>query len=217
MKTHDAIIIGAGHNGLTNAAFLAQAGLDVLVLEKNDYIGGATVSRELHKGWQYSNCSYVCSLLRPEIYRSLELAKYGLQVVPYGGSVTFARNGDFLGSYWDEDVARREMARHSPRDAVAYSRFARDTMRQCRIIRPFLMRTPADPTSLKPRDVFELIHTLKEVHKLGEKMLYDTIRFYTLSIADYLDEYFESDLVKASFAGSGIIGTALGVMSPGTA
>ena len=217
MKKYDAIVIGAGHNGLTNAAYLAKAGLKVLMLEKNSYIGGATVSRELEEGWLYSNCSYVCSLLRPEIFRSLDLGKYGLQVVPYGGSVNFARNGDIFGSYWDPDVARRDMARHSPRDAVAYARFSRDTMRQCRLIRPFLMRTPADPTSFKPRDVFELIHMLKQVHQLGEKLLYDTIRFYTLSIADYLDEYFESDLIKASFAGSGIIGTALGVMSPGTA
>lgn len=85
MKTYDAIVVGGGHNGLTNAAFLAKAGLDVICVEKNDYIGGATVSRNLFKDWKYSNCSYVCSLLRPEIYRSLELHKHGLQVTPYGG------------------------------------------------------------------------------------------------------------------------------------
>jgi len=84
MKTYDAIVLGAGHNGLTTAAFLAKAGLDVVCVEKNDYIGGATVSRNLYKDWKYSNCSYVCSLLRPEIYRSLELHKHGLQVTPYG-------------------------------------------------------------------------------------------------------------------------------------
>ena len=69
MKTYDAVVIGAGHNGLTNAAYLAKSGLDVLCVEKNDYIGGATASRNLYKDWYYSNCSYVCSLLRPEIYR----------------------------------------------------------------------------------------------------------------------------------------------------
>ena len=77
MKTYDAIVIGAGHNGLVNACYLAKAGLDVLVLERNDYIGGAAVSRELHPGWKYSNCSYVCSLLRPEIIRDLELPRAG--------------------------------------------------------------------------------------------------------------------------------------------
>ena len=81
-KKYDAIVIGAGHNGLTNGAYLAMAGLDVLMVEKNKYLGGATASREVHKDWIYSNASYVCSLLRPEIFRSMNLAKYGLQIVP---------------------------------------------------------------------------------------------------------------------------------------
>ena len=107
MKKYDAIVIGAGHNGLTNAAYLAKAGLDVLMVEKNDVIGGATVSLKTYEDWIYSNCSYVCSLLRPEVYRSMNLAKYGLQVVPYGGSVTMSQNGDYIGSYIDRDVTRR--------------------------------------------------------------------------------------------------------------
>ena len=217
MKKYDAIVIGAGHNGLTNAAFLAKAGLKVLLLERNSYIGGATVSRELYPGFKYSNCSYVCSLLRPEIYRDLNLAKYGLQIVPYGGSVTMCENGDIFGNYTDADVARREMARHSERDAVAAVRFERDIMRQCKFIRPFLLRTPPDPTSFKPRDLMELLYFAKQYYKLGEEVIYDTIRFYTMSISEFLDEYFESGVIKAALAGSGIIGSALGVMSPGTA
>ena len=217
MTKYDAIVIGAGHNGLTNAAFLAKAGLKVVLLERNEYIGGATVSRELYPGFKYSNCSYVCSLLRPEIYRSLNLARYGLQVVPYGGSVTMCQNGDFFGSYTDCDVARREIARHNERDAIASVRFDRDIMRQCRAIRQFLMRTPPDPASFKPRDLLEWMHIGKEFYKLGEEVIYDSIRFYTMSISEFLDEYFESDLIKAAYAGSGIIGSGLGVMSPGTA
>ena len=217
MKKFDAIVIGAGHNGLTSAAFLAKSGLKVLVLERNPWIGGAAVSRKLHEDWVYSNCSYVCSLLRPEIFRGLDLARHGLQVVPYGGGVTFTRNGDMLGGYVDQDVKRREIARFSPRDADAYLRYSRDTMRQCRFIRSMLLRTPPDPTSLAPRDLKELLHLGREFGKLGEQTIYDTLRFYMLSIADYLNEYFENDVVKANFAGSGIIGTALGVQSPGTA
>jgi phytoene dehydrogenase-like protein len=213
---YDAIVIGAGHNGLTNAAYLAKAGLKVLLVEKNPYIGGATVSRELHPGWMYSNCSYVCSLLRPEIYRDLDLARHGLQIVPYYGSATFARNGDFIGGYNDSDVQRREIARHSPRDADAYLRYSRDIQRQCRLIRPMLMRTPPDPASLRPRDVRELLRLGREFADLGEATICDTIRFYTMSIGEYLEQYFECDLVKANYAGSGIIGTALGVYSPGT-
>ena len=83
---YDVAIIGGGHNGLTTACYLAKAGLKVIVVERHDYVGGAAVSRELHPGWTYSNCSYVCSLLRPEIFRDLELSKHGLQIIPYEGS-----------------------------------------------------------------------------------------------------------------------------------
>jgi phytoene dehydrogenase-like protein len=217
VKHYDAIVIGAGHNGLTNAAYLAKSGLDVLVVERNPYIGGATVSRELHPGWLYSNCSYVCSLLRPEIARDLELPRHGLQIVPYGGGVTFMQNGDYFGNYADHERQHREIARHSKRDANAYDRFQADVTKQTRLIRPFLMRTPPDPTSFKPRDIKELLYLAKAFTDLGEETLADTFRFWTMSIGDFLDEYFETDVFKAHLAGSGIIGTALGVYSPGTA
>jgi phytoene dehydrogenase-like protein len=217
VKKYDAIVIGAGHNGLTNAAYLAKAGLEVLVLEKNPYIGGATVSLKKHKDWIYSNCSYVSSLLRPEVYRSMNLAKYGLQIVPYGGSATLSQNGDYIGSYVDPDASRREMARLSPRDANAKVRFDRDIMRQCRFIRQFLLRTAPDPTSFKPRDLVEMFNMGKTMWQMGEEIIYDMMRLYTMSISEYLDEYFEHPLIKASKAGSGIIGSAMGVFSPGTA
>jgi phytoene dehydrogenase-like protein len=216
MKKYDAIVIGAGHNGLCNAAYLAKAGLDVLLLERNAYIGGATVSRELHEGWTYSNCSYVCSLLRPEITCDLQLPRHGLQVVPYHGGVTLTRDGDYFGSY-DDDRKYREMARHSRRDANAYQRFSTDVMKQTRLIRKYLMTTPPDPTSMRPRDIKGLLELARSFTDMGEQGLLDTLRFWTMSIGDFLDEYFESDLIKAHMAGSGIIGTALGVYSPGTA
>ncbi|MXY04285.1 MAG: NAD(P)/FAD-dependent oxidoreductase [Gammaproteobacteria bacterium] len=153
MRQYDAIVIGAGHNGLCNAAYLAKAGLDVLVLERNPHIGGASVSRELYPGWTYSNCSYVCSLLRPEISRDLELAKHGLQVVPYHGGVTFTRDGDYFGNYPDAERLYREMARHSLRDANAYERFEADVTKQTRLIRQFLLATPPAPSSCSPKDL----------------------------------------------------------------
>jgi len=217
VRKYDAIVIGAGHNGLTNAAYLAKAGLDVLLLEKNPFIGGATVSLKKHKDWIYSNCSYVSSLLRPEVYRSMNLAKYGLQIVPYGGNATISENGDYIGSYVDPDASRREMARLSPRDANAKVRFDRDIMRQAKFIRQFLLRTAPDPTSFKPRDLMEMVHMGKTLLKSGEDVIYDMMRLYTMSISEFLDEYFEHPLIKAAKAGSGIIGSAMGVMSPGTA
>ena len=217
----DAIVVGAGHNGLVAACYLQRAGLKVLVLERNSHIGGATTSISRYPDFTYSNCSYVYSLFRPEIARSLELYKYGLQVIPYEGGAQFIKNPDgsfdALGTYWHHDAGRREIERFSKRDANAYERFSRDVMRQCKFIKPLLLRTPPDPASFKPRDLMEMLYLGKKLHALGEERILDTIRFYTMSAADYLNEYFESDILKAYLAGGAIIGTALGPYSPGTA
>jgi len=216
VKRYDAVVIGAGHNGLTNAAYLAKAGLDVLVVEKNDYIGGAAVSRELHQGWIYSNCSYVCSMMRQALHRDLDLARHGLLLVPYLGTVNFADDGRTLISYHDEEAAYLELKRHSRHDADAMFRFQADLTRYSQLIRKTLLRTPPDPTSFKPRDIRELLFLAKQFWSLGEHELYEYIRFFTLSAADFLEDYFETDLVKQTMASAGIIGTALGVYSPGS-
>src|ERR1700678_465457 len=140
-RRHDAIIVGAGHNGLVAACYLARAGLNVLVLERLSHIGGPPVSRKLYQDFTYSNCSYVCSLLRPEIIRTLELPKFGLQVIPYEGGCTMMQGGGHLAAYENHDGLRTEIARHSKRDAEADDRYARDVMRQCRFIKPLLMRS----------------------------------------------------------------------------
>ena len=217
MTKYDAIVIGAGHNGLTNAAYLAKAGLNVLVVEKNEYIGGAAVTREMHDGWFYSSCSYVCSMMRQSIHRDLNLTKHGLVLVPYLGTVVFADNGDTMVSYNSEEAEYNQLRRRSPHDADAMFRFQADLARYAQLIRKTLLRTPPDPTSFRPRDIKELLWLAKEFWSLGEKELYEYIRFFTMSAADFLDDYFEDDLVKAAMASPGVIGTALGVYSPGSA
>ncbi|MEZ5873240.1 MAG: NAD(P)/FAD-dependent oxidoreductase [Nitratireductor sp.] len=216
-SSYDAIIVGAGHNGLVTACFLARAGLRTLVVEKNGHVGGAAVSLSLTPGWTYSNCSYVCSLLRPEIIRALELPKHGLQVIPYEGGATFNSRGEYFSYSSDHDALRRELTRHSPRDAEGYELYARAVMRQCRFIKPLLMRTAPDPVRLRPRDISELLYIGKRFHGLGAREMAETVRFWTMSIAEFLDQYFETDIAKAHIAGSGIIGTGLGPYSPGTA
>ena len=169
MKTYDAIIIGAGHNGLTNAAYLAKAGLDVVVVEKNDYIGGAAVSRELHDGWTYSNCSYVCSMMRQSIHRDLNLTKHGLMLVPYMGTVSFGDQvGDTLIAYHSEAPAYNHL-----RNADGMMRLETDLARYAQLIRKTLLRTPPDPTSFKPRDIKELLFLAKQFWGLGEKEIYE--------------------------------------------
>ncbi|MAC90988.1 MAG: amine oxidase, partial [Woeseiaceae bacterium] len=217
MKKYDAIIIGAGHNGLTNAAYLAKAGLNTLVVEKNDYIGGAAVTRELHKGWFYSNCSYVCSMMRQSIHRDLDLTKHGLILVPYLGTVNFSDDGDTLSAYHSEGPYYNELRARSPHDADAMFRLQADLNRYAQLIRKTLLRTPPDPTSFRPRDIKEMLFLAKEFGALGEQEIYEYIRFFTMSAAEYLDDYFEDDLIKAAMASPGIIGTALGVYSPGSA
>lgn len=217
MSGYDAIVIGAGHNGLTNAAYLAKAGLKVVVLEKNDYIGGAAVSRQLHEGWTYSNCSYVCSMMRQAIHRDLDLGRHGLLLVPYLGTVNFGDKDERLFAFQDGHASRRELRRHSPHDADAMQRFQTDLTRYSLVIRKTLLRTPPDPASLRPRDLAEFLYLARQFCTLGEQQMYEYIRFFTLSAAEFLEDYFESDLVKAAMASPGIIGTALGVWSPGSA
>jgi phytoene dehydrogenase-like protein len=217
MSKYNAIIIGAGHNGLTNAAYLAKAGLKVVVMEKNDYIGGAAVSRELVKGWTYSNCSYVCSMMRQALHRDLDLGRHGLLLVPYLGTVNFGDGDERLFSYHDEEAAHLELKRHSPHDADAMHRFQADLGRYAQFIRKTLLRTPPDPASFKPRDIIEFLYLGKQFWKLGQQEMYEYVRFFTMSAAEFLEDYFENELIKAAMASPGIIGTALGVYSPGSA
>ena len=216
MKRYDAIVIGAGHNGLTNAAYLAKAGLDVLVVEKNDYIGGASVSREMTEGWIYSSCSYVCSMMRQSIHRDLDLTRHGLMLVPYLGTVYFGDGPERLVSYHDSEANYLELKRHSRHDADAMARFEADLTRYAQVIRKTLLRTPPDPARLRPRDIRELLFLARQFWGLGQKEIYEYIRFFTLSAADFLEDYFENDLIKAAMASPGIIGTGLGVYSPGS-
>jgi phytoene dehydrogenase-like protein len=125
MKQYDAIIVGGGHNGLVCAAYLARAGRRVLVLERRDRIGGAAVTEEVFPGFRFSVFSYVVSLLRPEIIRELELPRHGLHVLPLESTLTPLPNGDYLAQWNDHDQNRRELARHSLRDAESYDDYGR--------------------------------------------------------------------------------------------
>jgi len=217
MSEYDVIVVGAGHNGLTSAAYLARAGLKVLVCERRAQVGGAAYSEQRLPGFTFSSCSYVCSLFRPEIVRDLNLSKHGLQILPFEGAVNLGADGRYLGLFSDPDRTRREIARHSLRDAEAYEAFSADVVRQCRFIRPLLMETPPDPTLARWRDAADLMRLGKRFAAMGEKAMYDTLRLWTSSSADYLNRYFENELVKGALAGSAIIGTALGPYSPGSA
>src|SRR5829696_1023881 len=155
-ERYDAIIVGGGHNGLVCAAYLARARRRVLVLEKNELIGGAARSEEVFPGFRFSVFSYVVSLLRPEIIRDLDLPRHGLHILPLESTVTPLPNGDYFAQWGDHDQSRRELARHSLRDAEAYDEFGRLMYRMARAVKPYLAMSPPDPASLAPRELAAL-------------------------------------------------------------
>ncbi|HET9275561.1 MAG TPA: NAD(P)/FAD-dependent oxidoreductase [Gemmatimonadales bacterium] len=217
MKRYDAIVIGGGHNGLVTAAYLARAGRSVLVLERRPVLGGAAVTEEIFPGFKFSVFSYVVSLLRPEIIRDLELPRHGLQILPLESTVTPLENGDYLAGWPDPDESRRELARHSPLDAEAMPLFGRLMQHMAMAVKPILSMVPPDPTSLAPSDLRAMLRLGRHFRSLGAERFHALYKLMTTSSADYLDEWFEFDPLKATKSASGIIGTFLGPRSPGSA
>jgi len=213
----DAIVVGGGHNGLVAAAYLGRAGKKVLVLERRHVLGGAAVTEEVFPGFKYTVCSYVCSLLRPEIIRDLNLPTHGYQIIPVESTLTPLPDGRYLFRGGDPEENRREIAKFSRRDAEAYPRFGQLMVKIARFIKPQLSMTPPDLTSMSPGNLRKMLALRGAFKEIDEETLYTFARLLTMSSADYLDEWFETDALKGTMCASGIIGTFLGPRSPGTA
>ncbi len=216
MKRHDAIVIGAGHNGLVHAAYLARAGKKVLVLERRSKVGGPATTEEIHPGFKYLTGAYLISLLRPDVIDDLELPRHGLEIMPLESTFVPLPNGDHLADWPDHDLTREEIARHSRRDADAFGEYAATMKRLALFVKPLLDMAPPDPASTAEDD-------LRAMAFIGDRLKalpradFDTLaRLLTMSVSDFLDEWFESDVLKATRATSGTIGTFLGPRSPGT-
>src|ERR1700760_1981372 len=216
-KKYDVIVIGGGHNGLTNAAYLARAGKKVLVLERRHVLGGAAVTEEIFPGFKFSVCSYVVSLLRPEIIRDLDLPRHGLEILPLDGTFTPMPNGDHLWRVNDHGKTVRELRRHSRFDAEAYEEFGKAMLQMCRFVKPILGMVPPDPSTLNPRELMKLLFIGRRFQGMSSEDKYNQVQLMTMSAIDFLDQWFETDVLKATMSASGIIGTFLGVRSPGTA
>jgi phytoene dehydrogenase-like protein len=215
-QRYDAVIIGGGHNGLVSAAYLARAGMTTLVLEQRHVLGGAAVTEEIFPGFRFSVFSYVVSLLRPEIIRELQLPRHGLDILPLDGTFTPLQD-DYLWRVNDHGRTIRELRRWSKTDAEAYEEYGQLMVEMARFIKPILAITPPDLTSLDPRPLMPLAGLARTFQQLPERQQAVFVQLMTMSAADFLHQWFETDPLKATMAASGIIGTYQGVRSPGTA
>jgi phytoene dehydrogenase-like protein len=224
-QRYDAVIIGGGHNGLISAAYLARAGMKTLVLEQRHVLGGAAVTEEIFPGFRFSVFSYVVSLLRPEIIRELQLPRHGLDILPLDGTFTPLREGegpaagggDYLWRVNDHGRTIRELRRWSKLDAEAYEEYGQLMVEMARFIKPILAITPPDLTSNDPRPLRPLAGLARSFQQLPERQQAVFVQLMTMSAAGFLEQWFETDPLKATMSASGIIGTYQGVRSPGTA
>lgn len=216
-RTYDAIVVGGGHNGLVNGAYLARAGLRTLILERRHVVGGAAITEELRPGFQFTTFSYALSLLRPQIVQDLELTRHGF--LPLLMSSKFAPAEDGRSYLWmTKDHARnlREIARHSRRDADAYEQYGHDLGMVCRALKPLLDEAPPDLFSEDPEELVALAGLGRRLRELDKRTLHNAVRLLTGSAADFLDDYFDSELLKGYLASSSIIGTKVGPRSQGS-
>jgi len=216
-STYDAIIVGGGHNGLVCAAYLAKAGKKVLVLERRHVLGGASVTEEIVPGFKFSVCSYVVSLLRPWIIRDLELPKHGLELLPLDCAFLPLPDGRSLARWADAHRTRDEIAAFSKKDAEIYPTFGKALSQLCRFAKAIIDEPAPDPTSLSPMELIKVLRLGQRFTELGDDHRALQVKLLTMSAVDFLDEWFESEVLKAPMSVSGIIGTMLGVRSPGTA
>jgi phytoene dehydrogenase-like protein len=216
-QTFDVAILGGGHNGLTAAAYLARAGAKVVVLEKNDMVGGAALTEEFHPGFRNSVAAYTVSLLNPKVIRDLQLARHGLRIVERP-----------VANFWPVDATRsllmpyglaarqRAIAAFSARDAERLPDYDRALEAAAGVLRDLVLRTPPNAGG----GILELLRS----GMIGRRLLRLTLAeqrnlvdLFTKSAADYLGSWFENEVVKASFAFDGIVGAYAAPSTPGTA
>ena len=225
---YDCIIIGAGHNGLVCANYLAAAGRKVLVLERRSLVGGACVTEEVWPGYKVSTASYVVSLLLPEIERDLELSKHGYRVLPRNpSSFTPLEDGRYLLLGRDREINQKEIAKFSEKDAEAYPQYEALLERIAEVLEPTLSDTPPDllplPKTWRSRSLGKQFRDLRQGYRLGQAMkklghdLPEALEILAGSARTILDRWFESDVLKATLATDAIIGTFQPISAPGTA
>lgn len=212
---YDAIIVGAGHNGLVTAAMLAKAGKKVLVLERRPVVGGCAVTEEIHPGFRSSTLAYSPGMFQDSIVRDLDLKKYGYEIIEYDPAL-YAPGRDSNGLFFWKDLQKTVAAFASEKDKKNYIRFWSEIEHLLTFLRPLLSASLPDPATVGAGDTMELLSLAWKLHKIREKDILALSRILPMAIYDLLDEYFEDPHLKGVIASEGILGNFYGPRSAGS-
>ena len=217
-RAYDAIVVGAGHNGLTAAAYLARGGLSTLVVERRPILGGACVTEEIAPGCRASTTSYIASMLRPEVIRDLELAAHGLKMVPCDPALLVPFPDRTVVPWWsDREKTVKELERLSIRDARTFVRVDDELKRLARYLQPFFLEPPPDVGARGLAGLLEALRVGRRFRKISASEVGRMVSFLTGSLGDFLDRNYESEKVKTLFLANNVYGKHGGPYSPGTA
>ena len=215
---YDAIIIGAGHNGLTAAAYLARAGLSILVLERRKIVGGCCVTEEIAPGCRVSTTSYIASMLRPEIINELRLPDYGLRMIPCDPAIQVPFPDGRVVPWWvDRERAKAEFGKLSPKDAARFVEIDDQLKKLARYLQPFFMEPPPELDTSSISGWSDLFRTGKRFRGISSAQIAQLISFLTGSLGEFLDHNYESEKMKTMFLANNVYGKHGGPYQPGTA
>lgn len=217
-QAYDAIVVGAGHNGLTAAAYLARAGLSVLVLERREIVGGCCVTEEIAPGCRVSTTSYIASMLRPEVISELGLADHGLRMIPCDPAIQVPFPDGHVVPWWAErERARQEFAKISPRDAARFVQVDDQLKKLARYLQPFFMEPPPEVDASSLKGWMSLFRTGRRFRGITNAEVAQLVSFLTGSLGEFLDRNYESGKMKTMFLANNVYGKHGGPYQPGTA
>ena len=215
---YDAIVIGAGHNGLTAAAYLARAGLSTLVLERRDIVGGCCVTEEIAPGCRVSTTSYIASMLRPEVISELRLADYGLRMIPCDPAIQVAFPDGQVVPWWaDRERARAEFSQLSAKDAARFVQVDDQLKKLARYLQPFFLEPPPEIDTSSFKGWSDLFRTGKRLRGISNREIAQLVSFLTGSLGEFLDQNYESEKMKTMLLANNVYGKHGGPYQPGTA
>jgi phytoene dehydrogenase-like protein len=215
---YDAVVIGAGHNGLSAAAYLARAGLSTLVLERRDIVGGCCVTEEIARGCRVSTTSYVASMLRPEVISDLRLADHGLRMIPCDPAIQVPFPDGQVVPWWvDRARAQQEFSKISAKDAARFVQIDDQLKKLARYLQPFFMEPPPEIDTSTMKGWADMFRVGKRFRGISSAQISQLVSFLTGSLGEFLDHNYESEKIKTMFLANNVYGKHGGPYQSGTA